>query len=508
MFNSKNDMSKNISLKDKNQNIREKQINLLRKKEISKKRFNNIKKLTNQDFDFSHLRYTKMDAFLIKNIKTWVSLQTMPEMLNSYLNLILSNKIMEQHEGMIGIRKILTSGDYIIFQKILDNKIILNRIFDFAKNENQPHLQLESIWALANLSGGSTEQTSVLVKIDVINIFVVFCDNKFPEIAEQAIWGLGNISGDCIQYRNLILNSKAVEKLCAFYDNLKDDDIKKKIVWVFSNLCTNKCEKEDFSESIKQILLRLINSFLVYEDQETIHDALLGFSKYAKNEYIDLFTNEKFLLKLKSHYSLLCNFHDNSTAYLKAVNNILGGISGSEDQIANLLIKLDFLEEFDKMLGSSNNPIILQICWIISNLVIGPEEQVHQVLNKKGFIDKILSLIYSDSKEVSVEAIWVISNLTKSRSLDIIESLFNKNILEIFRDFMNLETEPKKLSLILEGIENLLKFFENLEGKNNTFIDLLIDKNVIDKMELLQKHKSNLIYKKLNDIMYNYFELE
>lgn len=508
MFNSKNGKSQNNSLKDKNQILREKQIKKTRKKEISKKRFNNMQKQTNEDFNFSHFKYTKMDPKLIKNIKIWLSQNPNPENLNNYLNLILSNSILEQHEGMIAIRKILTSGDYIIFQEILDNKKILNKIFEFAKSENLPHLQLESIWSLANLSGGSTEQTTILVKMNVINIFVVFCDNKFPEIAEQAIWGLGNISGDCIQYRELILNSKAVEKLCIFYDNLKDEDIKKKIVWVFSNLCTNKCEKEYFNENIKEILLRLINAFIIFEDQEALHDALLGFSKYAKNEYIDLFKDKKFLLKLKSHYSLLCQFHQNNTAYLKAVNNVLGGISGSEDKIAFLLIEFDFLQEFDKILESNNNPVILQICWIISNLVIGPLEQVHKILNKKGFIDKILSLIYSDSKEVSVEAIWVISNLAKCRNLAVIESLFNKNILDIFRDFMNLETEPKKLILILEGTEHLLKFFENLEGKGNSFIDLLIDKNIIDKMELLQKHKSNLIYKKLNDIMYNYFELE
>lgn len=80
------------------------------------------------------------------------------------------------------------------------------RFIEFIQKGEQPHLQLESAWALTNVASGNTQQTQTIIDKGAIPLFVKLLSSPHPDIAEQAIWALGNISGDCAGYRDMILN--------------------------------------------------------------------------------------------------------------------------------------------------------------------------------------------------------------------------------------------------------------------------------------------------------------
>jgi len=130
--------------------------------------------------------------------------------MDNFANLIQAvnnnDDILEQHRGMIGIRKILSIAENPPIQSIIDAGLI-PKMITYVKQSEFPQLQLEATWALTNVASGTTIQCQSIIDKGGIPLFVDLLKSTNMGIVEQAIWAIGNISSDCVFYRDTIIRS-------------------------------------------------------------------------------------------------------------------------------------------------------------------------------------------------------------------------------------------------------------------------------------------------------------
>lgn len=89
--------------------------------------------------------------------------------------------IYEQHEGMIGIRKLLSMENQHPIQAIIDSNMV-PRMIKFLSNNEHPRLQIESAWALTNIAFGTTNQCQSIIDKGGIPLFVKLLGSPNDEV--------------------------------------------------------------------------------------------------------------------------------------------------------------------------------------------------------------------------------------------------------------------------------------------------------------------------------------
>ena len=462
------------------------------------------------DFSLYHLENHNLSQILLQKIPEWSHLPPQNDQLYDFLSSIRSTDILEQHKGIIGLRRILSQKTCLPIQEVLDHPSLAT-ILSLTKKTEEPHLQLEAAWCLANLASGSTEETSSLIKKGVIDIFIKLSKSSMTQIAEQAIWGLGNISGDCVELRTQVLKSEATTVLLELINSTESEKIKNLIIWVFSNICRMKPDRESITLPLRKMTTKMIQFFTSTNSEEVKNDAILGMSKCAKSACISEFAKDDFLSQLKIYYdSLIENQNDNVTRIV-AIHNILGGLTSSTFEHTFMVVKNGFLSSLCLSLESPIDERIREICWIISNIAIGEVDQIKMLLNEPGLFQKIVKISESKSNDISKEALWILCNLTLTRDESILKHLIdNLGILNIFKNNLSLETDSKKIGLVLEALRELFEFFETrkAEGQLNPLTIVTKENGISSDLERLQIHKSDSVYLKALNLLEKNYPLE
>lgn len=503
MFKKISGKKNDLSFKEKSKFFRQENLKLMRKNQIMKRRImymDKNKKNTNQI-----ILSGENNLNLDEKIKIWLTLEPEISKFGFYISLINSEDILQNHEGIIFFRKLINIQKENIFSKIIENEI-LDKIFLFANSEINPHLQLEATWCLANLLASTKNNLLLLKKKGILKLLIKNSKSQYPQLVEQALWGLGNFSGKNEIFSNILLESEAYEVILQIFDSKINSDFNKKIIWIFSNLCANNKNNGGQNEKISNLLIRLVNSFISYPEKDIKIECLIGIAKYTTENYIHIFTNEIFLKTLRNFYNTFLKEIDTNTHTFNILNSILYGISTSEDEIVNSICNYGYLADFNKILNVRNNNLLLQILGIINNIGCQSERNIQMIFNESGLIDKILFLIYHKDDNVSFEAIKVIYYLTKTKFLNNIQILVQKNFLRILKEFLTGMDCEKKLNLFLCILKNIFLIFDS-ENKN-VFVNLLKESQILNCLENLQKHDSDNIYLLVNEIITENLEFE
>lgn len=128
-------------------------------------------------------------------------------------------------------------------------------------------------------------------------------------------------------------------------------------------------------------------------------------------------------------------------------------------------------------------------------------------MNYFGFEDiftQIRHVLMSSDFKSQKEAAWAVTNTTTSGRPEQIADLIEKyQILKPFCDLLEAK-DPRTVKVVLTGLGNLLMLTERLGGTENLCL-MVEELGGLDKLEALQQHENEEIYRKSYAIIETYF---
>uniref|UniRef100_A0A673HME4 Importin subunit alpha n=1 Tax=Sinocyclocheilus rhinocerous TaxID=307959 RepID=A0A673HME4_9TELE len=317
---------------------------------------------------------------------------------------------------------------------------LLTHFVEFLGRHDDPTLQFEAAWSLANVHGA-------------VPAFIALLASPMLNISEQAVWALGNIAGDCPSYRDALTDCGVILALLALL--MLDVGYLRNLTWTLSNLCSNKNPFPRF-RAVQQ-MLRSIIQLLHHSDKSILSDACWAISYLTEgpNEWIDVVIKTGILPRLVE----LLGFEE-----LAVVVSTLVFLAQTQAAIdAGVLSALPHLMRHPK------SSVQKEAAWAVSNIAAGPCQQIQQLIT---CVD--CWLLYGGTVDQVV-------HLVKCSALEAI-----LNLLQV--------KDTKTVLVMLDTINNTFLAAEKL-GEVDKLCLLVEEVGGLDRIEFLQNHENNAVYR-------------
>uniref|UniRef100_A0A8C3A0I1 Importin subunit alpha n=1 Tax=Cyclopterus lumpus TaxID=8103 RepID=A0A8C3A0I1_CYCLU len=386
-------------------------------------------------------------------------------------------------------RKLLSSDRNPPIDDLIKSGILPILVHCLDRDDN-PSLQFEAAWALTNIASGTSEQTQAVVQSNAVPLFLRLLHSPHQNVCEQAVWALGNIIGDGPQCRDYVISLGVVKPLLSFISPSIPITFLRNVTWVMVNLCRHK-DPPPPMETIQEILPALC-VLIHHTDVSILVDTVwaLSYLTDAGNEQIQMVIDSGIvphLVPLLSHQEVKVQ-----TAALRAVGNI---VTGTDEQ-TQVVLNCDALSHFPALLTHPKEKINKEAVWFLSNITAGNQQQVQAVIDAK-LVPMIIHLLDKGDFGTQKEAAWAISNLTISGRKDQSCGL-NLNFNLIF-DYMK---DAQVVQVVLDGLSNILKMADD---EAETIANLIEECGGLEKVEQLQNHENEDIYKLAYEIIDQFF---
>jgi len=149
-----------------------------------------------------------------------------------------------------------------------------------------------------------------------------------------------------------------------------------------------------------------------------------------------------------------------------------------------------------------------EACWTISNITAGNKQQIQTIIDAN-IIPHLIQLLSHAEYEIKKEAAWALSNATSGGAPDQIRYLVSQGCIKPLCDLL-VVSDVRIVNVALEALENILKVGEAdaKESGSNQYTAFIDQADGLEKIENLQNHANNEIYKKAVDILETYFAVE
>ena len=219
-----------------------------------------------------------------------------------------------------------------------------------------------------------------------------------------------------------------------------DLDSVRTFVWLLSNLCRG-IPKPDFN--LVGPTLQTLNELIYHSDEEVVKDACwaLSYLISGPNENMTVIdalndTGIRRLVKLLEH--------PNTNVQLPCIENT-GNTSRESFPRGRSFINNCALPSLLTLLSSSNEYILHEACWIISNIAEGTMEQIQAVIDS-GIIPKLIQMLRDGhllqhpsceafSRSIRRQVVLVFANAVNHGSKKQIKYFLNQGCIPLLSDF-------------------------------------------------------------------------